>query len=233
VLLLAALLAFPPLAAAREPSFCADTPEGSVPMSFGTPSNGRVEGAVRFVDTASARILPLRHRARCLSWGTPRLVRAIAAAGAAVARTHPGSPPLGVGNIGRARGGAIPYSHSHQAGRDADLAFYLLDRAGKPIAATDLVTIGDSLHGLDAARTWTLVQALVEDPSIQIRWIFVSTSIKGALLREGEQAGASRRTLRKADHVLHQPTDAPPHDDHLHLRIRCTLAESRGGCRDG
>lgn len=233
MLTLAVLLAIASPAGAREPSFCGETADGSVSVSLGVPSNGGVAGAVRFVDTPTARVLPLRHRARCLSWGTARLVRALTLAGAAVAGRHPRSPPLGVGNIGRARGGPIPYSQSHQAGRDADLAFYLLDRAGKPVAATDLVTIGDDLRGLDVPRTWSLVEALVEDPTIEIRWIFVSTAIRGALLDEGGRSGASRRTLRRAGDVLHQPSDAPPHDDHLHLRIRCTPGERRGGCRDG
>ena len=78
-------------------------------MSYGTPSKGRVAGAEKFIDSAAARVLPDRHRARCLWWGTQRLVRALAGAGAVVAQKHPGSPPLGIGNIGRARGGAIPF----------------------------------------------------------------------------------------------------------------------------
>ncbi len=202
-------------------------------MSYGTPSKGRVAGAEKFIDSPAARVLPDRHRARCLWWGTQRLVRALAGAGAVVARKHPGSPPLGIGNIGRARGGAIPFSHSHQAGRDADIAFYLLDGNSQPVAATDLVTIPDDLRGLDIPRTWTLVETLVEDTSIDIRWLFVSNAIRRALLVEGKRAGASERTLGKVDAALHQPSDAPPHDDHLHVRIRCTAVEARNGCRDG
>ena len=32
--------------------------------------------------------------------------------------------------------------------------------------------------------------------------------------------------------VLHQPSDAPPHDDHFHVRIRCTQGERDEGCVD-
>jgi murein endopeptidase len=215
-------------------AFCDETPTQHVSMSYGSPARGYVEGAKRFVDSNYARVMPKRHRARCLSWGTERLVIAIAEAGAVVAKTHADSPPLGVGNIGRARGGSIRmFSRSHHAGRDADLAFYVVDRTGKPTAATDLVKIDSSLRGLDVSRTWTLVQALTENPSIGIRWLFVSQPIKRALLVEGRRQGASSLTLEKAERVLHQPSDAPAHDDHLHLRLRCTAEEARKGCSDG
>ena len=42
----------------------------------------------------------------------------------------------------------------------------------------------------------------------------------------------SNGRLEGAAQVLHQPTDAPPHDDHLHLRLRCTETEGRAGCRE-
>jgi penicillin-insensitive murein endopeptidase len=218
---------------AHAASYCREAPTTSASMSYGAPSNGRVEGAEKFDDTEFARILPDRHRARCLFWGTKRLVRAIARAGESVARQLPGSPPLGVGNIGRARGGGISFSRSHHAGRDADLAFYFLDRAGKPVAATDLRIVDGRLSGLDVPRTWTLVAALLEDDSIEVQRLFVSRSIKQALLEEGRRRAVSESTLAKATRALHQPSDAPPHDDHLHLRIRCSAAEARVGCREG
>jgi penicillin-insensitive murein endopeptidase len=36
--------------------------------------------------------------------------------------------------------------------------------------------------------------------------------------------------LERAESVLHQPTDSRPHDDHFHLRIRCTPEERSAGC---
>lgn len=222
-------------------SYCDEAPSQGPSTSVGAPSNGRVEGAWRFEDTDDARVLPLRHQQRCLSFGSKRLVQSIARAAKRVRSEHPGGAQLGVGNIGRARGGPIrDYSHSHQAGRDADLAFYLLDNAGAPVAATDLVRVGDDLVGLenkgvrlDVPRTWTLVRALLEDSAIDVRWLFASRAIAKALLEEAVRTKAPARTIARAREVLHQPSDAPPHDDHLHLRIRCTAVETRGGCRDG
>ena len=152
-----------------------------------------------------------------------------------MARTHPGSPPLGVGNLSRARGGSIaPYSRSHQSGRDADLAFYRLDRRGRPVAAEDLDAFDDRGRGpggttFDAVRGFTLVEALVTDPVIDVRWIFVSRPLRALLLAEGRRRGAPEAVLRRAAAVLHQPSDAPPHADHFHLRIRCAAGER--GCR--
>lgn len=230
----AVTFAAPLTISARPAAFCHEVPTRSASMSYGFPSNGRVEGAEKISDSDYARVLPDRHRARCLSWGTQRLVRAIVKAGAVVASKHPGTPPLGVGNIGRARGGSIRmYSRSHHAGRDADLSFYLIDSTGKPVASTDLLRINSKLDGFDVPRNWTLVEALLGDASIEVRWLFVTPSIKRALLEEGRRQGASTRLLARAAEVLHQPSDSSPHDDHLHLRIRCTTQEKRIGCRDG
>lgn len=101
------------------------------PASRGAHSKGWVDGAVALTETAAVRVLPKRHRERCLGWATPRLISALERAGREVQRAVPGSPALGVGNLGRARGGSLsPYSKSHQAGRDGDLAFYARDARG-------------------------------------------------------------------------------------------------------
>ncbi len=234
---LATLLLLAPLAAGAV-DFCSESPLAVPPRSVGSPSKGSVEGAVALRDGQAARVLPKRHKARCLAWGTPRLVEALERAGKAVQARYPDSPPLGVGDLGRATGGSIrPLSHSHQAGRDVDLAFYVLDSDGRPVPAEDLTHFGDSLksHGLrlDVPRTWALVESLVSDGSIDVRWLFVSTPIAAALLDEASRVKARPELVERARALLHQPSDAPPHDDHLHLRIRCTKAEREQGCRDG
>lgn len=226
------------LAVAPAKTFCDETPSKGPSRSIGSPAHGELEGGVALTESDAVRVLPKRHKRRCLSYGTDRLVHAIESAAKAVAKAHPGSAPLGVGDIARARGGELlAYSHSHQAGRDADLAFYLVDGEGKPVAVEDLVKLDDDGKAgelrLDAPRTWALVRALLEDRSIEVRWLFVSSALKGLLLAEGERTHAPKELLKRAGDLLHQPSDAPPHDDHLHLRIRCTAAEREGGCHDG
>lgn len=211
-------------------AYCEEQPSRATSLSVGSPSHGSLEGGVALAPSAAVRVLPRRHAARCLHFGVERLVRAISAAGERVARTHRGSPPLGVGDIARARGGPIrEFSRSHQAGRDADLAYYMHDAGGLPIPAEDLTAVGDAI---DVERTWTLCRALLEDPSIDVRWMFVSNAIREMLLREARRTHAPNATIARAEAALHQPSDAPPHDDHLHLRIRCTAQERTRGCRD-
>ena len=221
-----------------EPTFCDERPSAGSPASRGRPANGHVEGAVALTETGAVRVLPKRHRARCLSWATPRLIGAIERAGREVQKTFPDSPALGVGNLGRARGGSLkPYSHSHQAGRDGDLAFYVLDAQG-PVAAEDLQRFdreGKSEDGklrFDVARNWALVAALVGDESIELKWVFVSSALRDALLAYARKAKAPGSVVAAAEKVLHQPSDAPPHDDHFHLRVRCTQGERDEGCVD-
>lgn len=234
-----AMLSLVMLVLAAEPTFCGEQPTQEPPGSHGRPAKGAVDGAVALKDSRAARVLPKRHRARCLSWGTPRLVEAIEAAGEKVRASIEDSPPLGVGNIGRARGCSIaPYSKSHQAGRDADLAFYTLADDGLPAPLEDLEHFDESLRSresgrrFDVRRNWALVAALLEDEHVDVKWLFVSDALKGALLAEARRQHAKSAVIARAKEVLHQPSDAPPHDDHFHLRIRCTAAEREGGCRD-
>lgn len=226
-------------AASAEPRFCSESPIPAQAASVGRPSAGALRGAVKLEVGAFLRLLP-RQAQRCIDWGTPRLVAAIERAARAVAQALPSRVPLGVGDLSRARGGPIrSYSRSHQSGRDADLAFFLLDERGRPAAADDLLTLDSSLRGVttegamrffDVVRNWQLVRALLADPGIHVRWLFLSNPLRAALLDEARREGTPQPLLARAAQVLHQPSDAPPHADHLHLRIACEPDETR--CRD-
>jgi penicillin-insensitive murein endopeptidase len=160
-------------------------------------------------------------------------------AGALVQGSVPGSPPLGVGDLSRAQGGSIrPYSKSHQSGRDADLAFYAVT-SGKPESLTDLVAFGSDLRAktgdelmFDVRRNWVLVRGLLEDPEIDVRWLFIAPALARALIEEAQRSHASEALRSRAAATLHQPSDAPLHDNHLHVRIRCSTEERARGCED-
>lgn len=223
---------------AADPTFCDELPTSKAAASHGRPARGSVDGAVKLTESDAVRVLPRRHKERCLWWGTPRLIGALERAGREVQRAVKGSPALGVGNIGRAQGGSLaPYSHSHQAGRDCDLAFYRLDEHG-PVAAEDLEHFDASLKSpdgalhFDVARNWALVAALLSDEHLDVKWLFVSDELKKALLAHARKVKADAKLIERAREVLHQPSDAPPHDDHFHLRVRCTAAERADDCLD-
>lgn len=220
---------------AAEPDYCGETPTKGIARSVGKPAAGSIIGAER-LSSEVVDVLPERHAKRCLDWGVPRLLQALDRASRSVIATAAKSPHLRIGDISRAKGGPIlAYSHSHQAGRDVDLAFYALESNGEPADVRDLTRFRDDGTGpggtrFDARRNWLLVQALLEDPTIDVQWIFVSKGLRSLLLDEARRQKASKSLRERAEEILHQPSDAPPHDDHLHLRIRCTAGERAQGC---
>jgi hypothetical protein len=135
-------------------------------------------------------------------------------------------------------GGDIPWSVSHNAGRDEDLAFYIKAQ-GRPHPAPSLIKFGGDLRSrehpgyrFDLARNWALVESLLSHPTIPVQWIFVSKPLREALLGQARRAGASGALLSRADLVLRQPTDSLSHADHFHVRIYCSREDRLGGCQN-
>jgi hypothetical protein len=145
---------------------------------------------------------------------------------------------LWVGNLGRREGGDIVWSVSHNAGRDADVAFAYLDATGKPIDPPDLVPLGrdgrskDGTLALDVARTWIAVRAMLEYPQADIQYLFVSEPLKKKLLDYAKTKREPVAIVERAANVLRQPRGSAPHDDHLHLRIYCSEGDAACGCVD-
>lgn len=208
-------------------------------VSVGTVGRGRVQEAVRLSETGPHHSIIERHRKRNTQWGTKELVDLLRDAAREVAETHPGST-LRVGNLGRPGGGDIPWSSSHNSGRDADLAFYCEEAStGKPVLAPELIEFGPDGRAVeqpelrfDVERNWTLVKALLTHPDASMQWLFISKSLKEKLLEHARESGEPSHLVRRAQKVLHQPTDAPPHADHLHVRMTCPKQDRLEGCLD-
>jgi len=208
-------------------------------VSIGTVGRGRLLGGVRLAESGAHHSIIERHRKRNTQWGTQELVDLIRDAAREVADAHPGST-LRVGNLGRPGGGDIPWSSSHNSGRDADLAFYCEDAStGQPVLAPELIEFGPDGRAVerpelrfDVERNWTLVKALLTHPDASMQWLFISESLKQKLLEHARESGEPSELVQRADEVLHQPTDAPPHADHLHLRMTCPTQDRLEGCLD-
>ncbi len=206
-------------------------------LSRGTIRDGRLRNGAPLAEVGDHHEILPAVRNRNTQFGTAELVGAIERAAAAVAEEY-GGAPLRVGNLGFQRGGPIPWSASHQAGRDADIAFYVLTQDGESIPAPGLIEFddegiaSDEQLQFDIPRNWALVRALLSDPEIKVQWLFVSEGLKSLLLLHAIDIGESPDLLRRASKVLHQPTDAAPHDDHLHLRIGCARTDRLEGCLD-
>ncbi|MCB9729831.1 MAG: penicillin-insensitive murein endopeptidase [Deltaproteobacteria bacterium] len=205
--------------------------------SLGTTSRGRLVGGRPLPDQSAALVPRAISVARGAIYGTDELVGALERAAAHVAERWPGSV-LYAGDLSARRGGDIAGHVSHNSGRDADLAFYLRDAAGRiadrddlPAVRADGSTSTGELH-FDDARNFELIASLVRDPRIQVQWIFVSAPLRERLLRAGAGAGADPALLERVAAVLAQPRDSSPHVEHFHLRLYCALEERVEGCLD-
>lgn len=211
--------------------------EGS--LSMGTTGRGELESSAELALEGEHHSVIERHRNRGTRFATDEMVQLVEYAAAEVADQFPGAT-LRVGNMSYEGGGDIPWSSSHNSGRDADLAFFCKNKnTGEPVLAPDLLHfdedgIAQSRPELefDVERNWALVRALLTHPEIEIQWIFISSSLKQMLLDHAQAIGEDEQLIMEAGYVLHQPTDAPPHADHFHLRITCDRDDRIEGCQD-
>lgn len=183
-------------------------------------------------------VLQTQHE-RDLDYATDRLVSVLEEAAAHVREAYPESV-VWLGNLGRRRGGDIPYSVSHNSGRDADLAFFAERGDGTEVVPSDLVRfdaegegeVGGEPAFFDVARNWRLVSGLVRAAGDQLQYIFVSRPLRAKLLERARAVDAPARLVERASRVLHQPTGSLPHADHFHVRLYCSEVDVASGCRD-
>ena len=140
---------------------------------------------------------------------------------------------------------------SHQAGRDVDLHFYSVDAEGHPLDAPHNDMIRYDADGkpylrrgasytetewerrrFDTARNWQLVEALLTDPEVRVQWVFVAQGLEDRLLQYATRKQRPAWVIEYARTVMYNPADAPPHDDHFHVRIYCSRADRFHGCVD-
>lgn len=223
----------------------ASADEPSPTTSVGAPTGGRLERGVAFPERGQGfERDPGRPNAEGF-WGTDELVLAVTRAAAVVARELPGGT-LRISDASLSGGGRISHHHSHRAGRDVDLPFYLTDLHGRPVPSREVVIEPDGTGvdfgapmepaddvavRLDVPRTWRLVRALVEDEQAAVQRFFVAEHVRTLLLAEGARVGAPPPTLERAGDVMCEPRSTP-HDDHLHLRLFCSAEDLGRGCVD-
>lgn len=171
--------------------------------------------------------------------GLPRFVQAIERAAAKVARERPGAV-LAVGDISTRTGGPLLPHLSHRSGRDADLLLYMTTLDGAPVESPGFIAVGtDGLAWddkgkrflrFDVERTWLLVKSLIDDPEARVQWVFANQNIEAILVAWARARGERGETILRAMEVMLQPHPGGPHDDHVHVRTTCSLAEEVAGC---
>ncbi len=208
-------------------------------ISVGTPQHGHLTGGFALpTHSRYVRLLPTAQR-RKTNWGHLELAALLVRAARQVWRWAPGAR-LVVGDLSAHGGGRLRHHRSHTAGRDADVAFYVVDGRGRPVeprrlwpfdASGRCAAPACSLH-FDVARNWLFVRTLLASRRPTVQYIFVARPLRALLLRWARSHGESAELLRRAARVLHQPTDSSPHDNHFHVRIYCSAHDRALGCRD-
>jgi len=221
-------------------------------LSWGTHSHGALLGAVALPAEGDGYQVHPDWRARGRTFAIEELVGGLTRAFAQVEQAAPGSVAY-VGDLSLRRGGDSSMHRSHESGRDVDIFYYAADREGDPLphlpamlrfaddgsvaawsAGKTARSIREPLPDahLDLRRTWALVANLLSDPGMEVQWIFIHKPIADLLLQEAEREKADPALLARAREILHQPTDARPHDDHMHVRVFCPTASRVFGCAD-
>lgn len=209
--------------------------KGSV--SEGTPMKGSLSRGEVLPKRGAGYVMMDKTRQRRARFGVSELVHLVKEAAHKVWRRHRGGL-LQVGDLSTRKGGPIDNHGSHQSGRDVDLMFYALDRAGKPAVPGDFVPFdanGFSVdppmeYRFDTARNWALVEALIRSERATVQWIFVADHLKRLLIDRAISRKASPGVIGKARQILRQPGNKA-HWDHFHVRIYCP-ADDRPQCQD-
>lgn len=212
----------------------AESPAESAPKgahSVGAPNGGKLLRGEKLTSNRSVEVRGGGH-----AWGTPELVGVLKRAAAKVRKKHKGSV-LFVGDLSAKRGGPLFGHNSHQSGRDADVGFYMKHDDGKQVNPHRFVPFGGDGRARDGGivrfddeRNWLFVEALISDPKIEVRYMFVSSGLRKRLLTYASQKKKVAPDLyTKAAAVLMSPADVDVHDDHFHVRIVCP-EKSRGTC---
>lgn len=186
--------------------------------------------------------IPPRWSDRGLNYGVDEVIGMLVHVGRTLALRDP-ALVLGVGDISRASGGRSPWHRSHQTGRDLDLLFFVRDHSDKRVRSAAMLhhdkegrEIGPALatkaHRFDVAANWYLVHALLTSPIAEVQYIFIQDDLRQLLLEYAGMSGVKHSVIARAAHVLMQPGDSAPHDDHMHVRIYCPKSDLRFGCVD-
>jgi len=219
-------------------------------VSGGTFHHGYLRRGKRMPPQGDGYVIPQLWQNRGNNFGTDEMVSAIRRAAKRVAKEYPGAV-LGVADLSQPGGGESPLHRSHENGHDADLIWYAVDEAGKPVAPADCMpTYGQGLWAgaphvtpnvtfgaftprrFDVRRNWALVRALLQDPDIEVQYMFAHNRLRRLILDHAAKLHEDEELLDRAETLLRQPGDSLPHDDHLHLRIFCAPSDRMHGCKD-
>ena len=201
-----------------------DAEPDTVSRSVGATNRGRIENAVPFPEGGAWVLRPWRARA----YATEPVIARLMIAFQTFAERHPDAQPIVIGELSARTGGRIRPHSSHQSGRDVDLG-YVVDAPAPPNGRWPKVDV----HTFDAETNWSLVRALIDTGEVERIFIDVRLQRKLLEVARGELsdeelgqwfsiAAPSKRAASLAT-IGHWAG----HDDHMHVRFRCTDLDLR------
>lgn len=224
-----------------------DRPTGS--LSCGSANRGALASARAMPDEGVGYVVPEPWRVRGARFGTEEMIGLLERSARSVARRY-ARALLGVADLSREGGGPAVHHRSHQSGRDVDLIYYAIDRAGDPLPPDEHMAVygadGRATHAespvpakgiperfFDLERNWALIASLATDADVRVERIFVAGRVRQWLLAYARAAGVDETVIARVEVVLSRAGDSSTHDDHMHVRIACSAEDvALGGCRD-
>ena len=221
-------------------------------LSLGNHGKGALTRAVAMPFEGSGYEVHPEWRVRDRRYSTGTVVRWLTEVFRNVDRLSPGNAVY-LGDLSGKNGGGAAMHRSHASGRDIDIFYVAGDQNGQPLHGLPAMLhfTGDGralrwsvakpgrtikepvpIAHFDSQRNWAVVRSLIETPGSEVQWIFVQRDLAALLLAEAEREGTAPSVIDRARALLHQPTDAQPHDDHMHVRVFCDPGERAFGCTD-
>ncbi len=182
-------------------------------VSMGLPNRGFLIDGVPLEANAHTLVRPGRN------FGTRETVTILRTAIAAVVRRFPtGTHPLVVGDISKPDGGTFKPHKSHQSGRDVDVGYYQTGTAPHRLMRV-------WPQNIDAARTWTFVEAMLAND--QVQYMFIDWHLQKKLYEYArDEAGVPADKLAKwfsypdaRDKRGAAIKHLKGHADHIHVRF--------------
>ncbi len=218
-----------------------DGEDKKLSRSIGDVSNGYLVNAAQIPSPhPHMAILPIQNKRR-LNFTTQQMLKLIEDGAKHVDSQFPGSI-LYLGNFSAEGGGDIPYSVSHNSGRDGDIAFFSLDREGNPIEPPNLLPFdengefvsedGTEYYKFDVPRNWAFIEGILDSDATVIQYVFISNPLRSMLLEHAKEKGVDPGVIAVAETVLWEPNGALPHNDHFHIRIYCNEHDVAAGCKN-
>jgi penicillin-insensitive murein endopeptidase len=207
-------------------------------LAYGWHNDGRLVNAVELPARGDGYLVPTTWARRGNLFGTDELVGLLVRAGRRLAEEVPDTP-LYIADLSPRQGGPSAWHRSHQTGRDVDLIFFARDALGQPLPPPAQMLIygddgrtADGLYQFDVERNWKLVRALLEDPAVDVQYLFIYQPFAKLLVDHARANREPPDLIARADALLKQPGDSAPHNDHLHVRIFCPVSDRALGCKD-